>query len=126
KLILFDSSSRSLALEYIRALEMRLFMIIPCGKLRVTMIDPVDSGSNFSMFSCLGDDDERIISTRIWCDPKRIKERLSLLINQIEHVNQDCLRNEFEDIVAYNKHVGKNAEPLQALFVADFPRHFDF
>lgn len=125
KLIIYDDSSRQQALDYARALEMRLFMSLPCGKLRVTMIDPVDLGSNFSMFSCLDDDDERIISTKIWSDPKRIKEQLNLLIGQIEHVNQDCLRNEFENIVVYNKHVGKNAEPLQALFVADFPRHFD-
>lgn len=125
KLIRHDDQSRTEALSYMRALEMRLFMSLPCGKLRVTMIDPVDLGSNFSMFSSLGDDDERIISTRIWSDPKRIKEQLSLLISQIEHVNQDCLRNEYENIVIYNEHVGKNAEPLQALFIADFPRHFD-
>ena len=125
KLIIYDNKSRQQALDYIRALELRLFMSLPCGKLRVTMLDPVDLGSNFSMFSCLGDDDERIISTKIWSDPKRIKEQLNLLISQIEHVNQDCLRNEFENIVVYNKHVGKNAEPLQALFIADFPRHFD-
>jgi nucleoside-triphosphatase THEP1 len=68
---------------------------------------------------------ERIISTRIWYDEKRIKERLRLLIDQIAHVNQDCLRHEFENIVDYNRAVGKNAEPLQALFIADFPKHFD-
>ncbi len=125
KLIIHDNQSRTYALDYARALEMRLFMSVPYGKLRVTMIDPVDLGSNFSMFSTLGDEDERIISTRIWSDPKRIKEQLSLLIGQIEHVNQDCLRNEYENIVVYNRHVGKHAEPLHALFVADFPRHFD-
>ncbi len=125
KLIMYDDRGRANALEYMRAIEMRLFMSIPCGKLRVTMIDPVDSGSNFSMFSCLGDDDKRIISTKIWSNPDRIKEQLGLLIEQIEHVNQDCLRGEYKNIVVYNEHVGKNAEPLQALFVADFPRHFD-
>lgn len=125
KLIRYDRNRRQDALDYMRALEMRLFMSIPCGKLRVTMVDPVDLGSNFSMFSCLGDDDERIISTKIWSDSKRIKEQLNLLIGQIEHVNQDCLRNEYENIVVYNEHVGKNAEPLQILFVADFPKQFD-
>lgn len=125
KLITYDDGGRADALEYMRAIEMRLFMSVPCGKLHVTMIDPVDSGSNFSMFSCLGDDDKRIISTKIWSNPDRIKEQLGLLIEQIEHVHQDCLRGEYENIVVYNEHVGKNAEPLQALFVADFPRHFD-
>ena len=125
KLITYDERGREAALEYLRAIEMRMFMSIPCGKLYVTMIDPVDSGSNFSMFSCLGDDDKRIISTRIWSNPERIREQLGLLIEQIEHVHQDCLRGEYGNIVEYNRHVGKNAEPLQALFVADFPRHFD-
>ena len=71
KLILHDDVSRDSALEYMRALEMRLFMSIPCGKLRTTMIDPIDSSSNFSMFAPLGDDDERIISTRIWCEDRK-------------------------------------------------------
>ena len=125
KLVLYDSNYRNNALEYLRALEMRMFMSIPCGKLHVTMIDPVDIGSNFSMFARLGVDNPKIISNQIWSDPKRIKEQLNQLITQISHVNQDCLRDEFKNIVEYNKFVGKNAEPLEALFVADYPEHFD-
>ena len=121
--IIFDSSNREKALEYMRALEMRYFMSIPCGSFRVTMIDPIGLGENFNAFSCLGDDDERIISTKIWSQADRIEQQLTLLINQIEHVHQDCLRDEFKDIVSYNAHVGKNAEPMQMLFVADFPRN---
>ena len=49
KFITYDRGNREAALDYLRAAEMRLFMSIPCGKLRVTMMDPVDSGSNFSM-----------------------------------------------------------------------------
>lgn len=125
RFIMYDQYSRTEALHYLRALEMRLFMSIPCGKLRVTMVDPVDLGRNFSMFSRLGDDDERIISTMIWSDGDRIKEQLRLLMEQIKHVNQQCLRGKIKNIVEYNRIVGKNAEPLQALFIADFPNQFD-
>jgi len=104
---------------------MRLFMSLPCGKFRATMIDPLDAGNNFFMFSCLGEVDEQIISTKIWSDSSCIKEKLNLLMGQIEHVFQDCLKNEFDNIIEYNKYVGKKSELLQALFVVDFPRHFD-
>ncbi len=123
--VLFNKNTRNSALSYIKALEMRFFMSLPCGKLRVTMLDPVDLGANFSMFSCLGDIDEKIISTKIWSEENRIEEQLNLLINQIEHVNQDCLRDEFSNIVEYNAKVGKSAEPYQVLFVADFPKNLN-
>ena len=125
RFIWHSQHSRQAALDYLRAIEMRLFMSIPCGKLQVTMIDPVDLGRNFSMFSRLGDDDERIISTTIWSETDRIKEQLRLLMEKIKHVNQQCLRGEDTNIVEYNKKAGKNAEPLQALFIADFPNQFD-
>lgn len=125
KLLLYDNINRGAALEYLKAIEMRMFMSLPGGKLRATMFDPIDSGSNFAMFSCLGDVDERIISTKIWSDSKRINEQLNLLIGQIEHVIQDCLRDDYANIVEYNKAVGKNAEPLQAIFIADYPNGFD-
>ena len=124
KLIEFDLVSREMALEYLTAIEMRLFQSIPAGKLRVTMFDPQDLGKNFSLFSTLGEHDERIISTRIWHELDRMKNKLYDLVNHISHVNQDCLKKMYTNIIEYNKAVGKNAEPLQALFVADFSNQF--
>ena len=124
KIIEYDFESRDMALEYLTAIEMRLFQSIPAGKLRVTMFDPFDLGKNFSMFSVLGEDDDRVISTKIWHETDRMKEKLQDLVTQISHVNQDCLKGIYANIVEYNKVVGKNAEPLQALFIADFSTQF--
>lgn len=55
KIIEYDFESREMALEYLAAIEMRLFQSIPAGKLRVTMFDPLDLGKNFAMFSVLGE-----------------------------------------------------------------------
>lgn len=126
KIIEYDLESREMALEYLTAIEMRLFQSMPAGKLRVTMFDPLDLGKNFAMFSVLGEHDERIISTKIWHETDRMKEKLNELVAQISHVNQDCLKGIYEDIVEYNKAVGKNAEPIQVLFIADFAeQNFD-
>ena len=126
KLIEFDFESRNAALSCLTAIEMRLFQSIPSGKLRVTMFDPIDLGKNFALFSVLGEYDDRIISTRIWHEAGRMKEKLNDLVNQISHVNQDCLKGIYNNIVDYNRAIGKNAEPLQALFVADFSsQYFD-
>ena len=120
KIIEYDLESREKALEYLTAVEMRMFQSIPAGKLRVTMFDPLDLGKNFAMFSALGEHDDRIISTKIWHETDRMREKLNELVTQISHVNQDCLKGVYDDIVEYNKAVGKNAEPLQVLFIADF------
>lgn len=124
KILEYDFESREMALEYLSAMEMRMFQSIPAGKLRVTMFDPIDLGKNFSMFSVLGDYDDRIINTQIWHETDRMKEKLKDLVAQISHVNQDCLKGVYTNIVDYNKAVGKNAEPLQALFIADFSDQF--
>ena len=124
KILEYDFESREMALECLTAIEMRLFQSIPAGKLRVTMFDPIDLGKNFSLFSILGENDDRIISTRIWHEMDRMKEKLNDLVTQIAHVNQDCLKGVYKNIVDYNKAVGKNAEPLQALFIADFSDQF--
>lgn len=124
KILEYDFESRDMALEYLTAIEMRLFQSIPAGKLRVTMFDPIDLGKNFSLFAVLGENDDRIISTRIWHEMDRMKEKLNDLVTQIAHVNQDCLQGKYANIVDYNKAVGKNAEPLQALFIADFSEQF--
>lgn len=120
KIISYDMGSREMALEYLAAIEMRMFQSIPAGKFRATMFDPTDLGKNFSLFSVLGEHDERIIATKIWHETDRMEERLRSLVSQIAHVTQDCLKGSYPNIVAYNKAVGKNAEPLQALFIADF------
>lgn len=126
KIIEYDFESREMALEYLAAIEMRLFQSIPAGKLRVTMFDPLDLGKNFAMFSVLGEHDERIISTKIWHETDRMKEKLEELVSQISHVTQDCLKGVYPNIVEYNKVVGKNAEPLHVLFIADFAKqNFD-
>lgn len=124
KIIEYDFESRDMALGYLTAIEMRLFQSIPAGKLRVTMFDPFDLGKNFAMFSVLGEDDDRVISTKIWHETDRMKEKLQDLVMQISHVNQDCLKGIYTNIVEYNNAVGKNAEPLQALFIADFSIQF--
>ena len=92
KIIEYDFESREMALEYLAAIEMRLFQSIPAGKLRVTMFDPLDLGKNFAMFSVLGEHDERIISTKIWHETDRMKEKLEELVSQISHVTQDCFK----------------------------------
>lgn len=124
KILEHDFASREMALECLTAIEMRMFQSIPAGKLRVTMFDPIDLGKNFSLFSVLGDADERIISTKIWHETDRMKEKLNDLVTQIAHVNQDCLKGVYNNIVEYNDAVGKNAEPLHALFIADFSEQF--
>lgn len=120
----FEPNSRQEAVENLRALVMRILMTVPCGKAHFTFIDPIDLGSTFSLFSPLGDVDERIIDTAIWSDEERIEERLQLIVNRMSDIIQRCRQGKYSNIIEYNKAAGKNAEPLRFLVIMDFPNHF--
>src|SRR5699024_7938191 len=106
------------------AIAMQLFMSNPAGKIRFTFISPSDAGDAFATFMRFTDVDERLVDTHVWVEAPRIEERLDILLNRAQTINQDYLRGQYANILEYNQAAGKNAEPLQFLIVADFPRGF--
>lgn len=120
-LIEADPQGRPAALELARDAMLRLLTTLPPGKARFTVIDPVGLGQNFAAFMHLADQEERLISRRIWTDPRHIEQRLHDLTEHMESVIQKYLRNEFASIEEYNKQAGQIAEPYRFLVLADFP-----
>lgn len=123
-LFAYDGATRPMVAQQLRSLIMQLLMNIPCGKVKFTLVDPLEGGNTFAVFSPLGKADESIIDTRIWCQEDRIEERLKLIVEHNEDVIQRCLQGKFRNIMEYNASAGKNDEPLHFLIVMDFPRHF--
>lgn len=103
---------------------LRLLTLLPPGKVRFTIIDPVGLGEHFAAFMHLADYDELLISGRIWTEAGRIEQQLGDLTEHMENVFQKYLRNEFETIEEYNAHAGEVAEPYRVLVVANFPHSF--
>ena len=122
----YNKSTREDVIRNLQALILRLFMQVPCGKIRFTMIDPIDLGSNFAMFvNKFGEIDEKLVDTRIWTEEDRIEERMKMLQEEATDIIQRCLGGIDRNIVEYNKRAGRNAEPLHVLVVTDFPHNFN-
>ena len=116
--------TRLQALRAVQALVGRVLVSIPPSKVRFTFVDPVALGESFAAFMHLGDEFEQLVGERIWTEPRAIEQRLVDISEHMETVIQKYLRNEFEDIDAYNEAAGEIAEPYRFLVCADFPANF--
>ena len=119
-----DEAGRPEAIRCLNNIVYRALQTVPPGKAAFTFIDPIHLGQSFSSIMHLADFEENIVHRRIWTEPGEIEERLLELNAHMEKVIQMYLRNEFRDIVEYNKEAGRIAEKYHFLVLADFPAHF--
>lgn len=125
--LLFKSKhpeARQAAIAGLQCLMLRLLTLLPPGKLRFTIIDPLGLGESFSGFMHLADFDELLVTNRIWTESNQIEARLADLTEHMENVLQKYLRNEFQTIEEYNASAGEVAEPYHVLVIGDFPVKF--
>ncbi|WP_437226867.1 FtsK/SpoIIIE domain-containing protein [Planctomicrobium sp. SH661] len=125
--VLFKSTNaqaRTQAIGGLQCLMLRLLTLLPPGKLRFTIIDPVGLGESFGGFMHLADFDELLVTSRIWTEANQIEARLADLTEHMENVLQKYLRNEFQTIEEYNESAGEVAEPYHVLVISDFPAKF--
>ena len=123
-IIEYPKNLRDIVVSNLNAMTLQLFMTNVAGKVRFTFISPSDAGEAFASFMRFADVDERLVDTHVWGNSQRIEERLDVLLDRAQTINQDYLRGQYADILEYNQAAGKNAEPLQFLMVVDFPRGF--
>lgn len=103
---------------------MRLFMMLPPGKVNFTFIDPVSLGESFAMFTRLVNVDDRtseVINGKIWSSPSDIEDKLRIMTDHISNVTQRCLQGKYNNIYEYNKVAEQNAEAYQIIMLMDFP-----
>jgi S-DNA-T family DNA segregation ATPase FtsK/SpoIIIE len=115
---------RTAAVAALQAMVLRFLTGLPPGKVRFTILDPVGLGDNFAAFMHLADYDEKLVTGRIWTEPREIEARLTDLTEHIASVIQKYLRNQYKSIEEYNRAAGEVAEPYRVLVVANFPANF--
>lgn len=123
-IINFNNAGRSKAVASMNAWAMQLLMNNPVGKVQFVFISPNDVGRSFASFMRLSKGDERLISTRIWCDASDIEAQMEQLRLHAIEVTQKDLQGRYCNILEYNQHAGKNAEPLRFIFAMDYPNGF--
>lgn len=120
----FNGDGRQNVVKSACDLGMRLFMMLPPGKLNFTFIDPVTLGESFAMFTRLVDVDDRtseVINGKIWSSPADIEQKLKIMTDHISNVTQRCLQGKYDNIYEYNRVAEQNAEAYQVLMLMDFP-----
>ncbi|MBN9522090.1 AAA family ATPase [bacterium] len=115
---------RNAAVAALQTMMLRFLTGLPPGKVRFTILDPVGLGENFASFMHLADHDEKLVTGRIWTEPREIEARLTDLTDHIASVIQKYLRNQYKTIEEYNQAAGEVAEPYRVLVVANFPANF--
>lgn len=123
-LVEHDSAGRAAALSFLRSRILKLLTVIPAGRVRLTLIDPVGLGQSFSAMMHLTDFDELLIHSRIWTDSSQIRDQLQKVTEHMENIFQTYLRSQFDTIEEYNASAGEVAEPYHFVVVAGFPTAF--
>ena len=123
-LVEHDSAGRDIALSFIRTQILKLLTVIPAGRIRLTLIDPIGLGQSFSAMMHLADFDELLIQSRIWTDSSQIRDQLQKVTVHMENIFQTYLRSQFDSIEEYNISAGEVAEPYHFVVVAGFPTAF--
>jgi hypothetical protein len=115
---------KSLAVDNVKSIILRLLASFPPGKIGFTFFDPVGLGNNVSEFMSLADYDEFLVNVQAWTEPNDINKRLQEITSHMEVVIQKYLRNQYKTIKEYNDDNKELAEPYKILVVFDFPTNF--
>jgi len=113
--------ARSLAHAFVRSMLLRELVVVPPGKVRFCIVDPVGLGQSAGELLDLAEYDPDLISGKVWSQPQDLEARLGELSAHIELVIQKYLRTTYATIDDFNDAAGAIAEPYKVLVLFDFP-----
>lgn len=109
------------AVELVHQVLWRMLSGTSGGRTKLTLIDPIGRGQNFTSFMSLADHDPTLVSHRVWTTENQIETRLGEIAQHAEDVLQSSLRDQFQRVEDYNQIAGSMAEPYQAVAAVGFP-----
>ena len=109
------------AVDLVHHLLWRMLAGTAGGRTKLTLIDPIGRGQNFTSFMALTDHDPTLVSHRVWTTENQIETRLGEIAQHAEDVLQASLRDQFERVEDYNEIAGSMAEPYQAVAAVGLP-----
>jgi S-DNA-T family DNA segregation ATPase FtsK/SpoIIIE len=116
-----DQASMHQAIDLVHQVLWSLLAGAPPSKAKLTLIDPLGRGQNFTSLMALADHDPAMIGHRVWTTDAKIEERLAEIADHVEDVLQSSLRDRFQRIEDYNHVAGSMAEPYRAIAAVGFP-----
>jgi hypothetical protein len=111
--------------ELLKSLIIRALTTLPSGKAQLCVVDPPGLGRDFGWLMHLSDFDPNLVSHRVWTQPTHIARQLQNLASSAEDFIQQSLRNQYANIVDYNRDAGALAEPFRILVWSSLPSGMD-
>jgi S-DNA-T family DNA segregation ATPase FtsK/SpoIIIE len=115
---------RKMGVQALEGILQRIWLGLPPGRARCTIIDPVGRGENFAASMHLADSDPNLVNSKIWTEIQQIEQVLADLTGVMETILQKFLRNQYSSLADYNKQADEVAEPFRFLVIANFPVNF--
>jgi len=109
------------AIDLAQAVLWRLLCGVAPGRAKLTLVDPIGRGQNFSSFMSMTDHQADIVGHRVWSGERQIEDRLAELAHHAEDILQVNLRDRFLQIEEYNEIAGTMFEPYRAFAAIGFP-----
>lgn len=119
-----EEEGRKMGVHALEAMLQRIWLGLPPGRARCTIIDPVGRGENFAASMHLGDSDANLVNSKIWTEIQQIEQVLTDLTGTMETILQKFLRNQYSSLKEYNEQADEVAEPFRFLVIANFPVNF--
>ena len=107
--------------EMLHQVMWRLMTGVMGARAKLTLIDPIGRGQNFTSFMALADHDPTLVGHRVWTSESQIESRLGEIAQHIEDVLQSSLRDQYQRIEDYNEIAGSMAEPYRAVAAVGLP-----
>ncbi len=120
--IFSDIQTRTLALQFLETLALRLLATFPVRSLKGSFIDPVALGDTFPF---KGLPKSILSGQQIFTRNQDIREELKTLVTHVEQVIQNYLGRNYQTLEDYNSDSSAIPEAYRYLFIADFPTAFD-
>ncbi len=111
--------------QTVRNLILRALTTLPAGRTQICVIDPPGLGRDFGWLMHLGDYDPQLVSHRVWTQPGHIAKQIQQLAQAAEDFIQQSLRNQYRNIVEYNRDAGALSEPYRLLVWNSMPTGLD-
>ena len=109
------------AIEVCHQILWRLLTGVAPSKAKLTLIDPLGRGQNFTSFMALADHDPALVGHRVWTSDANVESRLMEIGQHVEDVLQTTLRDQFQRIEDYNEVAGSMSEPYRIVAGVGFP-----
>ncbi len=119
-----DATAREPALDFVRAMALRLLTTIAPGHLEFTLIDPVSPEQSFSGLTELAKYNEQLINGQVWSNSSQIEMSLRRVSERIDRVLKAFLDSGANSLDEHNAMSVDGKEPYHFVVIAGFPKDF--